>query len=53
MNFSVYEVINKVNLIQDIVDKIESGESIAEHEDDIRDLLWEYNDILKCAKVKI
>lgn len=53
MNFSVYDVIIKVNLIQEIVDKIESGESIGAYEDDIRNLLWEYNDILKCAKVKI
>lgn len=53
MQFSVYDVIVKVDLIQEIVDKIESGESIAEHEDEIRDLLLEYNDILKCAKVKI
>lgn len=53
MNFSVYNVIVKVNLIQEIVDKIEAGEPITEYTDDIRDLLWEYNDILKCAKVKL
>lgn len=53
MNFSVYDVIVKVNLIEEIVDKIESDSPITEHLDDIRDLLWEYNDILKCAKVKI
>lgn len=53
MNFSVYEVINKVNLIQEIVDRIEEDRPITEYTDDIRDLLWEYNDVLKCAKVKI
>lgn len=53
MNFSVYDIIVKVNLIQEIVDKIEADEPITEHTDDIRDLLWEYNDILKCAKVRI
>lgn len=53
MNFSVYDVIVKVNLIEEIVDKIESDSPITEYTDHIRDLLWEYNDILKCAKVKI
>lgn len=53
MQFSVYDIVNKLNLMQEIIDKIEAGEIITDWSDDIRDLLLEYSDILKCAKVKI
>lgn len=53
MQFSVYDVINKVNIIQEIIDTIELDEPISEHVDDIKDLLQEYSDILKLAKVHI
>ena len=53
MQFSVYEIVAKLDVIQNIVDRIEADYSIVEQADTIRELLEEYSDILKCAKVKI
>lgn len=54
MQFSVYDIVTKLNLMQDIIDQIESGDqSLNDYVDNIHDLLQEYSDILKCAKVKI
>ena len=53
MQFSVYEIMNKLNVIQTIMDRIESDYSIVEYADDIHEILEEYSIILKDAKVKI
>lgn len=53
MQFSVYEIMTKLNTIQTIMDRIESGDSIVVYANDIHEILEEYSIILKDAKVKI
>lgn len=53
MNFSVGEIMNKLNTIHNIMVRIESDYSIVEYADDIHEILEEYSIILKEAKVKI
>lgn len=53
MQFSVYDIITKVDTMEGIIDRIDHDYSIVENKDEIRDLLQEYMDILKCAKVNI
>ena len=53
MQFSVYDIINKVNLIQDIIDDIVADKSIDDYTEDICDILQEYLDIIKSATVNI
>lgn len=53
MQFSVYEIMTKLNIIQNIMVRIESDHSIVEYADDIHEILEEYSIILKDAKVKI
>lgn len=53
MQFSVYEIMNKINVMENILGRIDSDHSIVEYTDDIQGILEEYCDILKNAKVKI
>lgn len=53
MNFSVYEVMRKIEFMNRMVERIDSSESINNYADDIREILEEYSSILQSAKVKI
>ena len=54
MQFSVYEIVDKIRCMENIVDKIEEDAQFdANDVSDIHDLLQEYTDILKSAKVNV
>ena len=53
MQFSVYEIMDRVRRMTDIRELIEGGKPIDDHMNYIYDMLMEYSDILQSAKVKI
>lgn len=54
MQFSVYAIMDKIMCMENIVDKIEEDAPLdADDVSDIHDLLQEYTDILKSAKVNV
>lgn len=53
MQFSVDEVMRKIEFIHRMVERVDSNEPINIYADDIREILEEYSIILQNAKVKI
>ena len=53
MNFTVDEVMRKIEFMHRMIERIDSNESIDNYADDIREILEEYSSILQNAKVKI
>lgn len=53
MQLSLYDAMQRFNLISNIRFKIERGDPVTDDLDTIDDLLCEYSEILKNAKVTI
>ena len=53
MQLSLYDAMERFNLIRNIRFKIEHGDPVTDDLDTIDDLLYEYSEILKNAKVTI
>lgn len=53
MQFSVYEIMNKVEFMHRMIDRIDDNVSLDDYANEIRDILEEYSDILKCTKVNV